>query len=228
MRTVRYDIKLTILGLLQSFLIFAHAAAGSNPEIKVREVIPTIRENKLFVNVRIENLFSPKVVGTIQSGLPSVVFVELTLQEINGRRILRKRILQSISYNIWEERYTIQRDSTEESLQDFSLVKEHSSTIKEIYLIGARFLRAGAKYSVKVRAGISPISSLQSEKLSSWLQESDETQSDIVAQERSSGFKFNLSKLVSILVGGNKRSGNSSPEHVFEFRLADIERKYTR
>ena len=123
MRTFRYDISWLLFILLHCFLSGASAQAASEPGIKVREIVPRIRENKLYVSIKVDNLFSQKVVGTIRSGLPSVVFIELTLQESGGRRIVRRRILQSISYNLWEERYTMQRDSTEERLQDFGLVK---------------------------------------------------------------------------------------------------------
>jgi hypothetical protein len=224
LRTVRYDRKKFLSLLLTSIFFFAPVQAGSAPEIKVRKVEPVLRDGKLYVNIRIDNLFTRKVIGTIQSGLPSAVLVEIQLLEKGRRKVAQKQIVQSISYNIWEERYTIVSDSTSEKLRDFDRALERGSAVENAFIVDARFLQPETTYILKVQVEISPISSLQTQKLSDWLQESDETQSEIVSGERSSGFKFNLSKLVSFLVGGNSKSANSSPGHKFEFRLADLQK----
>lgn len=224
MRTVRYDFRKFLSLLLSIILFFAPAKAGSAPEIKVGKIEPVLRDGKLYLNIHIENLFSRKVIGTIQSGLPSAVLVEIQLLENGRRKVVQKQILQSISYNIWDEQYTIVSDSSSEKLRDFDRVLEKGSTIENAFIVDEHSLRPETTYIFKVQVEISPISSLQSEKLSDWLQESDETQSDIVSAERSSGFKFNLSKLVSFLVGGNNKSANRSREYEFEFRLADLQK----
>ena len=163
-----------------------------------------------------------KIIGTIRSGLPSVVFVDIELAEKGGRRIARQRIVQSISYDIWQERYTIERDTLRRTLANFDSMQQASSTLHDIEMSALAQLKGQLSYVLTVQAGISPISGRQSQKFSSWLQDSDEIRSDVGSQERASGFQLNLSKLVSFLIGGDKRRGNTSPERRIEFRISEL------
>lgn len=224
MRTARTQIACLILAAVHAIAPAPPAIAQTEGAVKIRDVTARAQETHLRITVEIDNLFSKKITGTIRSGLPSVVFVEIELFEKDGQRLARRRVLQRISYDIWQERYTVQRDTAIQTFDDFASVQRLGSQVRDIEVADLSHMQMAKRYVVKVRAGISAISSVQSQKLSSWLQESDEVRSDVGSQERASGFQLNLSKLVSFLVGGDKRRGNSSPEYQLEFRLSDLKK----
>ena len=202
--------------------VASHAWAVQDAEVRIKRVTPRVSQARLAVTIEIENLFSEKIIGTIRSGLPSVVFVDIELAEKGGRRIARQRIVQSISYDIWQERYTIERDTLRRTLANFDSMQQASSTLHDIEMSALAQLKGQLSYVLTVQAGISPISGRQSQKFSSWLQDSDEIRSDVGSLERAAGFQLNLSKLVSFLIGGDKRRGNTSPERRIEFRISEL------
>ena len=212
------SIAIAVILLAWGFISFV----PSDPPIKVRDVEPRLREGRILLDLEIDNLFSRKVVGTIQSGLPAVMYIDLAVQEKGRRPLLRKKIFYSISYNIWEERYTVTHDTIAQKFASFDALIAHLSQPRDLFLAEAGWLKSDKKYVIRLTAGVTLISSLQTQKLNSWLQETSVTQSDIVEQERDWGFRFNLSKLVTMLIGGNHRRGNRSAIREIEFRVADL------
>jgi hypothetical protein len=184
--------------------------SGDGGEIRVEKIEPGLNRGYLTVSAVFQNLFSPKIIGTIQSGLPSIVEIEVKLLQENKRSILRKSINRSISYNIWEERYSIQSQDTTEICYELEKAKDLSSRLDHISLIQTSLLDAAAKYLIQIRVGIIPISSRQGARVADWLLDPNQTEEDLASEDRSSGFKLNLSNLISFFVGGKKRSQYSS------------------
>ncbi|MFQ5824323.1 MAG: DUF4390 domain-containing protein [bacterium] len=209
--------------LLTLYLNIHKGFAGEGGEIRVDQIEPRLNSGYLTVSAGLQNLFSTKIVGTIQSGLPSIIEIEIKLLQAGKKSVLRKRITRSISYNIWEERYSIQSEDTTEFCFELEKAKYLSSHLDHIALIRSSLLDSAAKYSIQIRVGIIPISMHQQEKLADWLQEPNQTEEYLASEDRSSGFKLNISKLVSFFVGGNKRPQNSSKWYSSKiFRVEDL------
>ncbi|RMD98642.1 MAG: DUF4390 domain-containing protein [Calditrichaeota bacterium] len=208
--------------ILFLLLLRVDAAARADGNIKIDSVKAIYRDGKLWLKFQIDHLFTPRVVGTIQSGLPAIVELEVKLYRNKHRQIRHKRLFIKIAYNIWNERFIIQAQDTTKILTDFEKTKREASRINRLLLANALPPEANARFLVKIRASITPISSLQNQKLAGWLQEADQTSEDITSSERSSGFKLNISKLISFFVGDQRKRGNVSEWFEYAFQLSDL------
>ncbi len=214
----------SLLFCLLSFSGWAYLLAGDGNIIKVDQIVPQLNQGYLTVSADFQNLFSEKIIGTIQSGLPSIVQIEIKLVATENKQIVRRQIVCSISYNIWQERYSIIYEDTAEIYSDFTEARKRSSHLKNVTLITSKFLNKKLNYNIQIRVSIIPISSRQSDKINDWLLDPNQTEESLASDERASGFKLNLSNLVSLFVGGKKRSRYSSDWYSSKtFRISDLQ-----
>ncbi len=197
--------SLTAVLLLHSVLF-----AQNKAEMQVVNIAPFLKDNFLTVSATFNNLFSQRIIGTIQSGLPSIIQIDVGIQSANKKNIFRKRIVRRISYNVWEEKYAITfRDSIFIST-DLDTIKKKSEQLDGLSIVALSDLNPNENYSIRMRVGIIPISTKQTEKVADWLLAPNQTEEDMAAENRSSGFELNISKLVSFFVSNQKKSGHAS------------------
>lgn len=201
--------------LFSSLLLFlnflpALVRGGDDRAIRVENIVPRVSNGKLTVSADLENLFSDRIVGTIQSGLPSIIQVEIKLKDARKKTLFRKLIFRKISYDIWEERYRIEVEDSSQVFASFAAVTQQSSRLEHEDLTPPARLRADQQYVIEIRAGIVPISSAQAEKVTDWLLDPNETEEYLASENRASGFELNINKLVSFFVSSRKKSTYTS------------------
>jgi len=79
----------TILALFSWISVSSNLDAG---QIIVREINPYTRNGNLCSEIGCGNLFSEKIIGTIQSGLPSIIDVKIKLAEASDKTIATKSL----------------------------------------------------------------------------------------------------------------------------------------
>ncbi|MCH7680201.1 DUF4390 domain-containing protein [candidate division KSB1 bacterium] len=203
-----------------TFPLLAFAQAGS--EILVERITPGLSGDSLVVSADFKNLFSRKIVGTIQSGLPSIVEIQIKLFE-GTKQIVRKPISRSIEFDVWEERYRVRSPDTTQVYFEFEQVKQAANRLMNVFLISKALLAATKNYTIQIRVGIIPISAHQANKVSYWLENPNQSEEAIASDNRSSGFSLNINKLVSFFV--NKKKGSRFSSKWFSsrsFRLAEL------
>lgn len=203
-----------------TFPLLAFVQAGS--EILVERITPGLSGDSLVVSADFKNLFSRKIVGTIQSGLPSIVEIQIKLFE-GTKQIVRKLISRSIEFDVWEERYRVRSPDTTQVYFEFEQVKQAANRLMNVFLISKALLTATKNYTIQIRVGIIPISAHQANKVSYWLENPNQSEEAIASDNRSSGFSLNINKLVSFFV--NKKKGSQFSSKWFSsrsFRLAEL------
>lgn len=203
-----------------TFPLLAFAQAGG--EILVERITPGLSGDSLVVSADFKNLFSRKIVGTIQSGLPSIVEIQIKLFE-GTKQIVRKPISRSIEFDVWEERYRVRSPDTTQVYFEFEQVKQAANRLMNVFLISKALLAATENYTIQIRVGIIPISAHQANKVSYWLENPNQSEEAIASDNRSSGFSLNINKLVSFFV--NKKKGSQFSSKWFSsrsFRLAEL------
>jgi len=197
----------TILALFSWISVSSNLDAG---QIIVREINPYTRNGNLCSEIGCGNLFSEKIIGTIQSGLPSIIDVKIKLAEASDKTIATKSTTIEITHNIWTETYTIKRDNRTETVPNFQIVKKKCSSLEIDSIIALTHLRQTEQYVIFVKIEINPISSKQSEKIQDWIMDSTPTEVEVTSTNRTNVISFNLSKLIKFFFGEKKASENSS------------------
>ena len=201
-------------------LVFAQAGS----EIRVERITPKLSGDSLLVSADFKNLFSRKIVGTIQSGLPSIVEIQIKLLE-GTKQIVRKPISRSIEFDVWEERYVVRSQDTTEVYFEFEQVKQAANRLLNVVLISKGLLTANQTYTIQIRVGIVPISAHQANKISYWLENPNQTEEAVASDNRATGFSLNINKLVSFFVSNKKGSQFSSKWFSSRpFRLTELTR----
>ncbi len=202
---------------------FVHAQ--NKQEILVERITPTLQNGALVISADFRNLFSRKIVGTIQSGLPSIVQIEIRLQDENDRVVLTNRISRTITYDIWDERYFIELQDSTQVFSDFDACKQAVLQLRNAMLPVSQRLVDAQPYTANIRVGIVPISGRQADKITDWLLDPNQTEESMAAEDRDSGFQLNLTKLVSFFVSSNKKSRYASAWFSSSrFRISDLRR----
>ncbi len=215
---VTKTVTLSLIALLSGPLAFAQS-----DDIWVERIAPVLQDSVLAVSVEVKNLFSPRITGTIQSGLPSIIQIEIRLEDDGGQEVAYKFISRQISYDIWEERYTVDGGDTVLVFSEFDSVMAFGRRLDLEALTPVAELDARQTYVVQVRAGIVPISTRQAERVSDWLLDPNQTEERIASEQRSSGFELNLNKLVSFFVNRNSKPDFASSWFSSrKFRIYDL------
>lgn len=174
--------------------------------ISIESIVPHLAYGNLALSAKFKNLFSRRIVGTIQSGLPSVIQAEIRLLDSAKRSVVRKHITRTIIYDLWDELYTLRSPDTSLTFNKFEAVQASGSQIDSLLLTPRSQLSMQQKYRVQLRVSIIPITARQAEKVTDWLQTSSQTQEVLASDDRTSSFQLNLNKLVSFFVSSRKRS----------------------
>ena len=195
---------------------------GATDEIRVNSVESAIDDGWLSVSAQFKNLFSDKTISTIQSGLPSFVHIEYRLIDFDDEQVFEGVRAYSISYDVWDERYTIQTEDTTLVLFDFESVEDFGRDFKHRTRIDHISLDQRSEYAVQIRIQIIPISAEQGDRVSEWLENPNDTGRLVASDTRSNKVSLNLNKVVSFLVGRTKQSRNMSEWAASKpFRIVD-------
>jgi hypothetical protein len=210
-----------LLAVLLACVLGPVAAAGQ-AKIHVSVVTPAVQDGALLVGVECAQLFSPRSLSTLQSGLPAVLQLELRL--LRGTRtqtmlglgqeefelVRTVREAHSIRYDVWDERYTIgQRGRDPQVVETVQAAESLTATFSAIELASLTQLATAATYKVRARVQLLPISEEQGDRVADWLREPDAL-GGIPDDGEEGRFGFDVSELLSALWGGGKPTRDRS------------------
>ncbi|KAA3616027.1 MAG: hypothetical protein DWQ05_09725 [Calditrichaeota bacterium] len=199
--------------------LFSIAGFSQTHTIKIVELRSYTKNESIGANLVLAPFFSEKVSGTIQSGLPSVLEIELLVRDRNDKNIGENRIIRRISYNIWDEKYRIDSPDTSLFFTLFADLQNTCLLLKSTPFITRNKLDENHLAQIYVRGTLRLISSSQSRKLAGWLDASAQAPETISSDESSSGFRLNFSALVSLFMGNSPERRTNAPWQQFPFPI---------
>ncbi len=212
-----------LVGCFLALLVFGETFAGdSRKPIHIRDLQVRAENGHLVLAFRADNLVSEKIKSTILSGLPAAVEFEIRLLRGKGEMI-RKSYFRTLSYDIWSEKFSIQFEDTTEVFRSFEAMLTRISRCTDMLITPLNRLDRLSRYTLKLRATVLPVSFRQNQKLAGWL-EASETSDDITSEERASGFKFNISRLISFFMGSRPDRGRTSKWFETTFTLSNVKK----
>lgn len=188
------------LYLLALALLIAEATAQTP---RVIAVTATPRADSLGVAVQLADIFSPKIVNTIRSGLPAVIRFDFRVLEAPDRELQQATRLLRIVYDVWNDRYHLQFNEQERLLASFIEVEKFCANFDAVKLVLKRRLQPQKTYQLRLQVAVIPISTKQDQQLREWLEVADDTEESTPGENRGAGFRLNISRLLSFF-GGNK------------------------
>lgn len=206
------------LALLILFL--AHGAAFSQRP-QVLSVTPEKAGDKLGLCGGLGDLFVPKIVGTIKSGLPAVLRFDMRVAEESGRELLRADQSWKILYDLWTEKYRLRTAAEEKIFDDFPALEAFCVDFHSGPLLPLAHLQHEKKYRLRLQVTVIPISSKQKERWRDVLEAADNGQESNPAESRRNTFSVNVSQLLSFFISSKSQGASEWGESSW-FRVAEL------
>lgn len=184
-------------------LCLAWPLGAQQPKIRGLSAAP--RGEKIIARVRLEQLFAPKIVSTIRSGLPAIVQHDFRLQAENGKE--KERALQTleVKYDIWAQRFVLAFPDTVRFATTFAEVEKMLKDF-EIPAFFTAALDHSSAYRLRLRVAVVPISAEQNRQMLQRLAANDFEADNTTTEAGRSGFSLDLSSLISFFFAGEERA----------------------
>jgi hypothetical protein len=180
-------------------LLLAAQATAQTP--RVVSIFAKPAGQNLTVAVELTDMFSPKINSTIRSGLPAVIRFDFRLLEEPDREVQQITRALNIFYDLWNDRYRLQFNGREQFAANFAEMQKICERIEDSSLVALNRLSSQKTYRLRLQIAVIPISTKQQQQLQDWLTASDDTEESSPGEDRSAGFRFNISQFLSFFVG---------------------------
>jgi hypothetical protein len=93
---------------------------------------------------------------------------------------------------------------------NFAEMQKICERIEDSSLVALNRLSSQKTYRLRLQIAVIPISTKQHQQLQDWLTASDDTEESSPGEDRSAGFRFNISQFFSFFVGKKERPFGTS------------------
>lgn len=191
----------TILGL---FFLLAGAAQPQEPQITALNA--AFQNETIRAHVQLKNLFVPKIVSTIRSGLPAIVEHDFRLFTAAGREKAQAQQTVEVKYDLWAQRFRLAFPDTVRFTATFEEVEKAFEGFAMSPFPDFPLSEEAAAYQLRLRVAVIPISAEQSKQLLQRLAANDFESENAATAAGRSGFSLNLSSLISFFFSGEERA----------------------
>lgn len=198
------------LGKIEIFLLFLLAGETTAQAPRVVSILAKPGEQHLVVSAQLADLFPTKIANTIRSGLPAVIRFDFRLIEEPNREARQITCSVRILCDVWSERYHITVNGQEQITPTFAEMEKICANYNDPKFLPLGRLLPQKTYTLRLQVAVIPISAKQDQQLRDWLEAADATEESAPGEDRATGFRFNLSKLLSFFWGKKERAFGTS------------------
>lgn len=144
---------------------------AEEPHPTIESLRLSVENNYLSADVTSSGLFSERITGTIQSGLPAVVDLFYYLSTLDGGALAENVFSLSLSYDVWEDIYTIDTGDTAVSYTSLAHVKQAVQTLHHLELVSLDSIDPGRSYRVHMSIMINPLRGADRDQIAGWVRE---------------------------------------------------------
>lgn len=164
---------------------------GARPVRAEEETRPTIIRVEIYVNseklncdVTSRGLFSEKIVGTVQSGLPAVI--ELFYQMMaNGKgTVIRGVHSYSLGYDVWDDVYSIAGEDSVEHFTTFNAMRSAIENLRNVPIIPMNDISIESDYSINMSLAVNPLQGSDKRKIEGWVSDNMRSDQDRTRREQ--------------------------------------------
>jgi hypothetical protein len=158
--------------LLISLLLLAGAAsapAASESGPVIRGVQLYVQDGMLAADIRSDGLFSDRIAGTVQSGLPAIVELFFSLETPDNKSIKRDLRSFELSYDVWDDLYSMAGCDTVVFYSSFESLSRAVQHLRRIRLIPLKAIGREQTCALRFGIAVNPLQGSDQQKISGWL-----------------------------------------------------------
>ncbi len=163
---------------LAAWLLVAVAAYAGEERPTIVEVELHIDDGYLEADITARGLFSERITGTVQSGLPAVVEFFYHLMEPGGSPVEGGVRSYSLKYDVWDDVYSITGQDSTIFLPSLEAMRSVIQHMKSISLVPVEKMVPERSYFVQVSVAVNPLQGTDKGEMTGWVRqhvESSET-----------------------------------------------------
>ncbi len=174
-------------------------------------------EESLLCDLNLSGLFTSPIESTLRSGLPVVVDVAMVMLPSTGRE--QGRLLRSeLSYDVWEDLYTLRRGAKETIFEDFDALRRACRSyrglpLKELGRPGDR-----GELRLRLRVSVNPLGGPERQRMARWLAETVSDPDDPANRE----LLLDLGGLIGSFFSGGEEVGWGRERSFGPYKMSEL------
>lgn len=171
MATVK-SMRPVVLGMLLALALAGAVRAGDDSRPAILEIEVYSRNGNLTCDITSSGVFSERIIGTVESGLPAVVQLFYHLMESSGRPVEEGVDSYLLEYDVWDDVYSVTgRDSTL-YLPSLESMRSLIENMKSITVVPVEKMLSQRSYVVQVSVAVNPLGGADREEVTGYVMQS--------------------------------------------------------
>jgi hypothetical protein len=142
------------------------------------DIPPSILAVHLYISndivkgdIKSTGLFSDRIAGTIQSGLPAVVEFFYSLEARNRGPVKRGVLSYELTYDVWDDFYSVEGTDTVRTYPTYTAMTQAVQNLRYIALVPVHAMESEGEYSIHLGVAINPLRGSDRKKIAGWVGE---------------------------------------------------------
>jgi hypothetical protein len=145
------------------------AAADERPVVAGTTVY--VSGGRIVCDVTCGGLFSERIVGTIESGLPAVVELLYTLEREGGGTVESGVHTFELGYDVWEDVFSVEAGDSSTYFESFDVLKTAIERLRGVPLAPMGRVDPAGVYTVHVTVAVHPLSGSDHRRIEGYVEE---------------------------------------------------------
>lgn len=120
-------------------------------------------------DIKSTGLFSKRIAGTIQSGLPAVVEFFYSLEARDHGPVTRGVLSYELTYDVWDDFYSVAGTDTVTTYPSYKAMTEAVQNLRHIALVPVHAMQFEGDYSFHLGVAINPLRGSDRKKIAGWV-----------------------------------------------------------
>ena len=195
----------------------AQSARAEEPPPAIVRVQLAVEDGYITGDVTSSGLFSERITGTVQSGLPAVVDLFYYLSTPEGGTAADNVLSFSLHYDVWEDVYSIDGPDSIVAYPTFAEMQRAIQELDNLKLVSLDSLDPDRSYRVHMSVVVNPLRGADREEIAGWVSENMRSSED----DAWHGQVLNLNELISHFLSRERGVVNQSSWYKSEFVKLD-------
>jgi hypothetical protein len=122
-------------------------------------------------DIKSAGLFSERIAGTIQSGLPAVVEFFYSLEERGEGSVRRGVLTFELIYDVWDDYYSIKSADTTHTYSTYDAMTRAVQNLRYIALVPMHKMDSDGEYFFRLGVAVNPLRGSDRQKIAGWVGE---------------------------------------------------------
>ena len=147
-----------------------HAEKGATRPV-IADAQVYVVDDRVVTDIHVENLFSERIAGTVQSGLPALVELLYRLFEGKGSVVHQGLVAYELRYDVWEDRYVVTDVDSMVFYPTFETMKDAMQNIRGVAWGEVDLLEPEHEYAIEIGIAIHPLRGKDKRDIEGWVSE---------------------------------------------------------